>query len=523
MFTLCYSEQGESKAYDLPAGDTVAGRSPSCDLVLDDVSVSRRHARFTVDNGACTLGDLGSRNGVYRNGEMITESPINDGDVVVLGRFSLEIRHSLDEQLVLSEDRALLEDPGTIYRPVAPPETLFGRAAADSPVRELLAADAPRLLRVFFDVARTLARSRSLPEVLGRVVDLTFENVPAERAFIVLVDERSGELVPRLARSRDGSTPQRASISRTIVRTVISERMAMLAADVRFDPRLSAAESILAFDVRSFMCAPLWDEDQVIGILYVDNPRSKEFSSLDLDLLTALSNYAAIAIEQARLEERVLTEKRRRERLERYHSPAVVERILQGDAASEIAFIAQERDLSVLFLDIVGFTAFAEQLPPARVARTLNEFFSRMTDVVFQHEGMLDKFIGDALLAVFGAPLDQPDHPLRAVRAALDMRTALAAFNGDRPDDQPLEVRIAVSTGVSLVGDIGSPRRREFTVLGDVVNTASRLESSVAQPGQIVMTRATYDRVRDRVAVRPLGPVTLRGRAGEVEVFELQA
>jgi class 3 adenylate cyclase len=142
-----------------------------------------------------------------------------------------------------------------------------------------------------------------------------------------------------------------------------------------------------------------------------------------------------------------------------------------------------------------------------------------MTDVIFRHEGTLDKFIGDAILATFGAPLAQPDHALRCVRAALDMRTALAELNHER--NLALRMRVAINSGNALVGDIGAPKRREFTVLGDVVNTASRIESYVTQPDQIVIGAETYRLVKDKISARSLGPVQLRGRAGAVEVFEL--
>ena len=156
-----------------------------------------------------------------------------------------------------------------------------------------------------------------------------------------------------------------------------------------------------------------------------------------------------------------------------------------------------------MFCDLVGFTALCEGMTPIQVAALLNSFLTRMTDMVFEHEGTLDKFLGDALLAVFGAPFEQPDHPYQAVQAALGMRKALADLNLQL--DQKLEMRIAISTGIALTGDIGSPKRREFTVLGDVVNTASRIEDEIAKPGRNCNFRFhIYARVKGRVQVRPL-------------------
>ena len=160
-----------------------------------------------------------------------------------------------------------------------------------------------------------------------------------------------------------------------------------------------------------------------------------------------------------------------------------------------------------------------EGMKPFEIAQVLNQFFTRMADVIFEFEGTLDKFIGDAVLAVFGAPFDQPDHADRAVEAAVAMQRALADMN--RGSERPLRMRVAINSGHAMTGDIGSPRRREFTVLGDVVNTASRIESSVAQPDQIVITRGTLERLTRNVNTRSMGNVNLRGRQAEIEVFEV--
>jgi adenylate cyclase len=173
-----------------------------------------------------------------------------------------------------------------------------------------------------------------------------------------------------------------------------------------------------------------------------------------------------------------------------------------------------------MFCDLVGFTAMCEPLTPVQAAALLNAFLTRMTDVVFEHEGTLDKFLGDALLAVFGAPFEQPDHPLMAVEAALAMRKALASLNAQL--DQKFQMRIAINTGVALTGDIGSPKRREFTVLGDVVNTASRIEDEIAKPGEIVISGATYQRVKGHVKVRPLDAKTLRGRTTASDFYAVE-
>jgi adenylate cyclase len=376
-----------------------------------------------------------------------------------------------------------------------------------------------RLLRLLSEISKTLVTMQPLEKVLARVVELVFEIVPAERAFLLLRDSIDQPLSARVMRNRDGSVPAKVSISRTIVNTVMRDRVAMLAKDALYDTRLHASDSIQSMNVRSFMCAPLWNQNDVIGVLYCDNPRSKKFITDDLEVFAALCNYAAVAIEQARLSLRLLDESKRRERLTRYHSPGVINRIMQ-DGDAEGAFMAQERDVSVMFCDIVGFTTMSQHAPPQAIADILNDFFGRMGEVIFEHDGTLDKFIGDAILAVFGAPFEQPDHATKAVAAALAMQRELIKANAEHPE-RPLRMRIAINSGRALTGDIGSPKRREFTVLGDVVNTASRLESTVAKPDQIVISKNTLEKIGNAFQVQPLGGVKLRGRDTELEVFEV--
>ena len=359
-----------------------------------------------------------------------------------------------------------------------------------------------------------------LEQVLARVVDLVFDVLPAERGFLLLRDSWDQPLTARVLRNRDGTVPANVSLSRTVVSHVIRDRVAILAKDARYDARLDSSSSIQAMNIRSFMCAPLWNRNEVIGVLYCDNPRSKQFSEDDLEVFTALCNYAAVAIEQSRLSQQLLDETKRRERLQRYHSPGVVSRILHSEASVEGRFITQEREVTVMFTDIVGFTKLCEHMEPVAIGELLNNYFGRMADIIFEHEGTLDKFIGDAILAVFGAPFDQSDHAERCVAAAMAMRHELARINEER-GGPPIRMRIAINTGRALTGDIGSPKRKEFTVLGDVVNTASRLEGAVAKPDQIVISHATRERLGAAFEVRPLGSVTPRGRESTVEVFEV--
>jgi adenylate cyclase len=509
IYSVEFTEGNTDHQRRLPAGKTVVGRASNSDIVINDTNVSRRHAELIVSNGTCTVRDLDSRNGTFVNGEQIAERQLRDGDRVLIGEMQLKVRCAASDNIILTDDDPQLNLGQVIKRQVGPGGAEVSAASVD----------APRLLKLLSDIGRTLVGTQPIDDVLGSVVDRAFETTRATRALLLLYDEAEGVLVPRVVRHREGAKGS-TRISKTILDQVMKDRVSMLALNAQLDPRLDMSQSIRALDIRSFMCAPLWHEGEVIGVLYVDNPQGDKFTPADLDLFTAFSNYAAVAIAQARLAARVLEEQRRRERLQRYHSPAVVDRILKSGSEADAPLIAHERDLTVLFADLVGFTTMAEAMQPQQVAVLLNVFFTKMADAIFEHDGTLDKFIGDSVLAIYGAPLDLPNHALNAVRSAQAMRTYLKAINAERPEAQ-LRMRVAIHTGVALVGDIGSPKRREYSVLGDVVNTAARIEESVAGAGQIVISRATYERLDGQIPATSLGAIALRGRSEAVEMFEI--
>ena len=378
MLTLRYDETGVSTTFRLKDGATKVGRLPTSDLVLNDPSVSRHHATLIVEGTRCQVQDVGSRYGTFVNGERViaTQDPVEvkSGDTLTFGEFPVRLEQNLPESDLLSEDHQVAEGPGTIVKTVDEP------AAKTSP------ADAP-LMKLLGEVGRALVSAQTLPDILNRVVEMAFASVPAERAFLMLRESADAALEARVIRQRDGHVPPNVTLSRAVVRKVMRERVAMLAADATTDPGLSVTDSILRFNIRSFMCAPLWSRDEVIGVLYVDSPKRAQFAGPDLDTLVALANASAIAIEQARISSQLVEEQRRRERLQRYHSPAVVNRIIHGQGTADDAPSAQERDVTVMFCDLVGFTTMCEGLTPVEAAAVLNGFLTRMTDIVFEHEG----------------------------------------------------------------------------------------------------------------------------------------
>ena len=198
-------------------------------------------------------------------------------------------------------------------------------------------------------------------------------------------------------------------------------------------------------------------------------------------------------------------------------APAVVDRITRDTDDVQRDMVSDEGEVSVLFADLTDFTSMAENLRPSEVIRLLNQIFERLSSAVFDYEGTLDKFRGDGMMAFFGAPLAQPNHAERAVRSALRMQALLADVNANTHKGRFISMRIGINSGPVVVGDIGSPQRKDYTVIGDVVNVASRLESSVAQPGQVVIGPRTYRQVAQLFHCEELEAVRLKGRIRTVK------
>jgi adenylate cyclase len=570
QFQLVYQSAGSEVVRTFDQARILVGRSIVCDLVFDSAHLSRKHAEVVRNADGWSVNDLGSRNGLAVNGAVVASRQLTTGDRIALAPEAaapilLEFR--LDDTAASAAPRLFLSDGAGTTNIVA---SIDLRELAKSlrksgqlkPVAEAAAFDHfPQLaaLALLKSAGEVLLAHECLDEMLQPMADLIGQHLPGRRVAICASDPSTGELAPRCfsrdlqagAAMPDGPpAPRPFAISRSIVQEAVRVRRALLVASAADDPRFVEVVSIRQIGIRSAICVPLYHEGRVEGAVYVDSQRQAEpLSGAELEVLTVLGLMLAAGIVQMSLRAEVARERAVRGRLARYNSPQVVERIMQsvktgtspirrdqiavGARPEGIAhesetspfstdeMLADEYDVSVLFADMGGFTALAELSSAADAVRMLNLVFERWTADVFARDGTLDKYIGDAVMAVFGAPLRQADHARRAVATALAMRRSLAAFNGSRPQEPPLTVRIGINSGRVIAGDIGSPQHRAYTVIGDAVNVASRLETSVAQPGEIVIGQATFRQIEGLCACEPLGPVQLRGKRQAVEAYRV--
>jgi adenylate cyclase len=517
--------EGTRHTVDLTETGLTIGRGEAADLRVRSNAVSRVHARLFLKDGEPCVVDLNSLNGTTLNDQPVLEPTVlRPGDTALLGEVPVrwlsephypspvlmagEQPRSSSEARVELEDRAF--DPsGSIMVPHASIEAMLAKATSTG-----AAGPVDSLFQRLAAMAGKLLGAASLAELLDAVMTLVTGQIRCQRGFILLANP-AGELIPEVVwEEKPGAIGQ--PISRTIARKAMTGRVTILTTDARVDPRFAAGESIQLHGISSALCAPLIVDDQALGVVYLESSLSKGgFNREDEHLLSAMANFAAVGIQRER-------ETRFRQRLERYHSPQVVGEILRAAQNRDAPLLQARRcEISVLFADISGFTRMSEDMEPLQLASILNRSFEAMTEQVFLRGGTLDKYIGDAIMAFFGAPAPDPDHARHAVEAAVAMQQALRRLNGDRPEGYPeLHMRIGINSGEAFAGDIGCEKRMDYTVMGATVNLASRLESGVARPGQIIAGPRTAELIGPE-GLLPLQPVPLKGLGHQVRTFEV--
>ncbi len=266
----------------------------------------------------------------------------------------------------------------------------------------------------------------------------------------------TGKLECKAVNSRSGVPTDHKFYSRKITNTVREQGDAIITSDACADDRFQGSQSILFPNIHASICVPLKPREEVIGVLYVDNlSMSNIYVDEDAEFLTALANQAAIALNHAQLYQQMQAEAIVRDKLERFFPTAVSQKIREEGKLSEIV----DPEVTALFSDISGFTKMSSVMEPRQGIELLNEYFQVIVEeIVFPYEGTLEKYIGDALLAVWGAPCQKPDDAQRAVQAAIEMQWAVRQMNRDRAahNKQPLHIHIGINTGKVAAGNIGS-------------------------------------------------------------------
>jgi adenylate cyclase len=510
-------------SFELRSGATlVVGRAPNSDIPVIDPTISRRHAEVECDDSGVTIRDLGSSNGTFVNGTRVDASAIVAGDVVTFGKVAFRLA-----QIFAPAPAAANAVPtgATIVRqlPVRDPaSTLPGRlwtpAVANTQVPSEIDKSREKLAKLL-EVSKGLGRATDLDSLLNKIVDYAYQILEVDRVAILLSDD-DGELTPKIARDKRGGDSTRA-VPQSIARTALKDKVAILSDNAGEDTRFGG-QSILMQQIRSAICVPLIGaEEKALGILYVDNvTATHRFSDDDFEFCIAFAGIAAVAIENSQYAHRIQRELLTRSNFERYFTPQLAKRIAESQETIRLG--GEKRIIAVLFSDIRGFTALAETMRPDDMASLLTEYFTQMVDCVFRHDGTLDKFVGDSVMAQWGAPIGGPDDADKAMAAAIEMIRELDNLNSQwravhRPE---LQIGIGLNYGEAFAGNIGSERRLEFTVIGDTVNTASRL-CGAADPREILLSDEFRRALHNPPQLTQVPPLELKNKSQPVTTFRV--
>jgi adenylate cyclase len=376
-------------------------------------------------------------------------------------------------------------------------------------------------LRITWELTRDIGLERELDVLLDKILLALFKFTKADRG-VILLREKDGTLHPRAARRRDGTTAA-IQVSSTILNHVITERMGVLTHDASMDFAASKGKSMILNRISSAMVVPLLHEaeKEVLGVVWLDSESLAQFQPKDLELITSVAGQAAMFIENTILAQKVEQEIVLRDRFQRLVAPNVAEQMISGKLeVKKGGQLIQE--LTIFNSDIRGFTAMSEGTSAETLVEMLNEYFELMVETLFKYEGTLDKFMGDGIMAFWGAPLVHRDDAIRCVQCALDQMEVLGRFNRERiaAGKSALAVGLGIHTGPGVVGYVGSSKALSYTTIGDTANTSARLCSSAAS-GQIVISEATLAKLGGRFEFEEIEPRSLKGKEKPMRRFNI--
>ncbi len=494
-----YSYEGKTRLFETRKTKVVVGRSsPAKAVDLDltpDLMVSRRHARIVVENGQCWIEDLRSARGTLVSGVEIKgrgARQLQAGDTVCMGETTLRLVIPEAEDKTHQSDHldsgttlALAELPGKPRVEIT--ETLDAIESVFAAVGSATAESARRL-EVLYELPLQFAAETRLDALLQTIVERLVEVIPgAARGALLLRDTNCDALLLKAYYPSD-----EPAVSETLARRAMTERKGFI---WRRSVEGDISGSIAQQRIQTGVYTPLLWQGEALGAICVDNPSLEAaFAEDALRLMVGVAQYAAMAIAGHQLQEKLRLEFAAKASLMRQFSPKVAERLLGYRGRLRLG--GERSDVAIVCADIRGFTELAKGMAPDEVVEMLNEYFAYLVPVIFAHHGTVDKYIGDAVLAVFGSPEPDPEHPQQAVRAGLEMQAAVAKLNAARKERgvPTLGIGIGIHRGEVVHGFIGTSDRMEFTVIGDAVNRASRYCAGTSA-GEVLISPEMHERV----------------------------
>ncbi len=378
-------------------------------------------------------------------------------------------------------------------------------------------------------ISNALTSLLNLNEIIKQVIHTVRREMFIDTAGVILVEPQKKGCQTFFVGDEPGNVKDQSKevcipYDDPLLALLTREKKLITKYDIAEDPRYADVKEPCGqrfLEMSASLAIPLIHQDEVKGVLALGYKKSGHFYTReDIDLLTTLANQGAVAIENAKLAEQMKKEETVRTNLARYLSPQIVDQIIQKDVKVNLG--GDRKAVTVLFSDIRNFTTITETRPPDQLVQILNEYFTEMAGIIFENQGSLDKYIGDAIVAVFGSLIPLENTAYHAVTAAIQMMKRLPMLNEKWMKEYgfTMAIGIGINTGEVFLGNIGSPERMEFTVIGDTVNVASRF-SGLAKPGQILITREALSCLRPDIRYKELPPTEVKGKTGKLEVFEM--
>lgn len=480
------SPGGEPRQYTLHPGNNTIGRMSGNDIVILDPSASRYHAQvvYEAESESITAQDLGSTNGTFLNRDrLITPRGMKANDVIRIGQHLIELAF-WDESL---QGQQVPRLPNT-----------------QQLTRDLVLESLDQHAVLLSEVASRLNTILDLPTALQTVANMMKVSMAADRCEVILVDQ-----IDRLSE---------LGFARSIAQQAIQQRSAVIVQDAASDPNVGRSAALL--NIHAAMCVPVMTGDEMLGLIYVfkNRPRGRPFEKRDLQLAVAIGHQAALTIQRMRLLERVRRQELISNLLHRFLSPQEAEYMLKEYLETGALPPIDEHRLTVLVADICDSTSLAERVGARRFGKILGAYYKEMSKVIFDHGGMLGKYLGDGLMAIFGLPHQPPEPETRAVQTGLAMLDRIEEIN--RETGEQVEIGVGINTGAAMAGYLGSEEYAEFTVIGYPINIAWGLEA-LARPNRIFIGYPTYQAIGARFAINSLGPVEIKRRAEPVPAYEV--
>ncbi|MEW6303577.1 MAG: adenylate/guanylate cyclase domain-containing protein [Verrucomicrobiota bacterium] len=511
---ITYSYAGKQTTVATEGSVILIGRrNPDFAVDLDfgfDPSISRRHTRLEQIDGAVWVEDAGSTYGTFVNNSLVDgKVRLKPGDTVLIGSTTLSVEPAPEAEppTVLEPDADAIdtvrdadERPTVFVDPRA--DQGVPASAEECDISTVIDAEEPPLVHVpnadtafqsrlslLFDLPLQFASEAKLDTLLQLVVEKVVDLLPgAERGALLLYDAAKSKY-----RLRAHVPPGNPAVSESLARRAISEGKGFIWQ--RGGIGAEVTDSIRRLQMETGMYAPLVWKNQRLGVLCVDNPhREAVFHEEDLRFLLAVAHYAAAAVANQQLQDELTSKSLVLERLLTNFSPKLRMKLLEKARAGQLRPGGEKSEVTILMSDIRGFTTTSAKMDPHDVVEMLNDYFPPLVQAIFQHDGTIDKFVGDAILAVFGSPEPDAYQHEKAVFAALAMQEAMERVNVRRRErgEVTCGIGIGIHSGEVLHGFIGAAERLEFTVIGDTVNRTARYCDG-AKPGEVLISPAVFE------------------------------